>query len=75
MIGKNLTFKKHIDNLVHKAQYKLHALLRIRKFLTIEKAEILGNAFIESQLNYVPLNGFSVEKHFILKLKKFTIGL
>ena len=33
MTDKNLTFKKHIDNLVHKAQYKLHALRRIRKFL------------------------------------------
>ena len=55
MIDKNLTFKKHIDNLVRKAQYKLHALRRIRKFLTIEKAKILGNAFIESQFNYAPL--------------------
>ena len=32
MIDKNLTFKKHIDNLVRKAQYKLHTLWRIRKF-------------------------------------------
>ena len=38
MIDMNLSFKKHIDNLVRKAQYKLHALRRIRKFLTIEKA-------------------------------------
>ena len=52
MTDKNLTFKKHIDNLVRKAQYKLHALRRIRKFLTIEKAKILGNAFIDSQFNY-----------------------
>ena len=50
MIDKNLTFKRHIGNLV-----KLHALRRIRKFLTIEKAKILGNAFIDSQFNYAPL--------------------
>ena len=37
MTDKNLTLKKHIDNLVRKAQYELHALRRIRKFLTIEK--------------------------------------
>ena len=37
IMDKNLTFKKHIDSLVRKAQYKLHALRRIRKFLTIEK--------------------------------------
>ena len=48
MTVKNLTFKKHADNLVRKAQYKLHALRCIRKFLSIEKAKILGNAFIDS---------------------------
>ena len=48
MIDKNVTFEKHTDNLVCKAQYKLYALRRFRKFLTIEKAKILGNAFIDS---------------------------
>ena len=38
VIDKNLTFKKRTDNLVSKAQYTLHALRCIRKFLTIEKA-------------------------------------
>ena len=55
MIDKNLTFKKHVDNLVRKAQYRLHTLRRIRKSLTIENAKILNNAFIDSQFNYVPL--------------------
>ena len=55
MIDKNLTFKKYIYNLVRKAQHKLHALQHIRKFLTIEKARILGNAFMDSQFNYAPL--------------------
>ena len=55
MTVKNLTFKKHIHNLVRKAEYKIHALRRIRKFLAIEKAKILGNAFIDSQFNYAPL--------------------
>ena len=48
MIDKNLTFKKHIDNLVRKAQYKLYALRHIRKFIIIEKAKVLVNAFIDS---------------------------
>ena len=52
IIDKSLTFKKHIDNLVRKAQYKLHVLRRIRRFLTIEKAEILGNAFLDSRFKY-----------------------
>ena len=55
MLDKNLTFKEHINNLVRKAQYKLHALRRIRKFLTTEKAKILGNAFIDCHFNYAPV--------------------
>ena len=35
IIDKSLTFKKHIGNLVRKAQYKLHALPGIRKFPTV----------------------------------------
>ena len=54
-IDKKLTFKQHIENLCRKEQYKLHALRRIKKSLTIEKANILGNAFIDSQFNYTPL--------------------
>ena len=69
-IDKNLTFKKHIDNLVRKAQYKLHALRRIIKFLTIEKAKILGNAFIDSQFNYAPLIWTFCRKTFYSNLEK-----
>ena len=54
-IDKKLTLKQHIENLCRKAQYKLHALRRMRVFLTTEKAKILGNAFIDSQFNYAPL--------------------
>ena len=54
-IDKKSAFKQHIENICRKAQYKLHVLRRIRKFLTIEKAKILGNAFIDSQFNYALL--------------------
>ena len=70
MIDKNLTFKKHVGNLVRKAQYKLHALRRIRKFLTIEKAKILGNAFIDSQFNYAPLIWMFCRKTLYSKIQK-----
>ena len=53
--GASLTFKKQIDNLVREAQYKLHALRRIRTFFTVGKAKKLSNAFIESQINYACL--------------------
>ena len=51
VIDNQLKFKKHIENLRKKASFKLHALRRIRKFLMVEKAGILTNAFINSQFN------------------------
>ena len=52
MIDKNLAFKRCIDNLVLKAQYKLHALRCIRNF-SLQK--ILDNAFRDNQFNYATL--------------------
>ena len=52
VIDNQLKFKKHIENLCKKASFKLHVLHRIRKFLTIGKARIVANAFINSQFNY-----------------------
>ena len=70
MIDKNLTFKKHVGNLVRQAQYELYALQRIRKFLTIEKAKILDNAFIDSQFNYAPLIWMLCRKTLYSKIQK-----
>ena len=47
-IDKQLKFKSHIEELCRKAAYKLHALRRIIKYLTVEKAKRLANAFINS---------------------------
>ena len=38
-----------------RSTYKPHAMRRIRKSLTLEKAKILGNVFIDSQFNYASL--------------------
>ena len=54
-IDKHLNFKKNIDNLFRDANYKLHALSHIRKYLTIKNTKLLGNAFIDSQFNCAPL--------------------
>ena len=70
IIDKNFIIKKHIDNLVRKAQYKLHALRRIRKFLTVGKAKKVGNAFIDSHFNYAPLIWMFCWKTFYSKIKK-----
>ena len=69
-IDKKLTFKQHTENLCRKAQYKLHVLRRIRKFLTIEKSKILGNAFIDSQFNYAPLLWMFCRKTLYSKIEK-----
>ena len=75
-IDKNLTFKKHISELCRRASYKLQTLRRIRKYLTIDKAKLLANAFINNQFNHAPLiwmfaNKCSINK--ILKIYKRTL--
>ena len=69
-IDKQLNFSKHIDKLCHNAQYKLHALRRIRKYLSLEKAKMLGNAFIDSHFNYAPLIWMFSRKGLYLKMQK-----
>ena len=54
-IDKELNFSTHVDKLCRDAQYKSHALRRIKKYLTSEKVKMLSNAFIDCQLNYAPL--------------------
>ena len=55
-IDNLLIFNEHIDNLCCTANYKLHALRRIRKYLSLEKPKLLSNAFINSQFNYAQLS-------------------
>ena len=52
---KNINFKRHIQNICHKANSKTKALFRIRKFLNLEQAEILVEAYISSNFRYCPL--------------------
>ena len=44
IIDNKLSFEKHIARLCQTASYKFHALRRIRKYLTLEKAS-LGKCF------------------------------
>ena len=37
-IDKHLDFKRHLESLCWNANYKLHALRRMRKYLAVEKA-------------------------------------
>ena len=73
--NNKLVFKKHIENLYRTAQYKLHALTSIRKYLTLDKAILLGNAFINSQFNYAPLIWMFCRKTLYHKIEKIIIEL
>ena len=69
-INNQLTFKDHVDMLCSTANYKLHALRRIRKYLTPEKARLLYNAFIISQFNYASVIWMFCRKKDYLKIEK-----
>ena len=71
-IDKALNFKKHIGNLCRTAQYKLHILRRIRKYLTLDKAKLLSNAFIDSHCNYALLAWMFSYKTTYLKMQKIN---
>ena len=68
------TFNEHIDNLCRTANYKLHVLQRIRKYLSSEKAKLLCTAFINSQFNHGPLvwTFCRRKKNNIKRFKRFT---
>ena len=72
-IDNELKFKKHIEDLCKKASYKLHALRRISRYLTVEKARILANALIDSQFNYVLLTWMFAGKTFFNKIHHRTL--
>ena len=64
-----LNFEKHIGKLCQTVSYKLHVLKRLRKYLTLKKPRVLGNAFVNSQFNYAPLIWIFCKKNIILKCK------
>ena len=69
-IDNKLVFKKHIENFCRAAQYKLYALTRIRKHLTLDKEILLGNTLINSQFNYAPLIWMFCRKTLYHKIEK-----
>ena len=54
-LNKNINFKRHIQNICHKAINKSKALLLIRKFLNLEQPQVLAEAYISSNFRYCPL--------------------
>ena len=51
-VDNRITFKDHINTLFCRASHKLHALRRIREYITTDKAKLLYNTLTNSQFNY-----------------------
>ena len=54
-IDEKLNFNDHITTILKKGNQKLHALMRISKYLNEDKLKLIMKTFIESQFNYCPL--------------------
>ena len=69
-IDYKLKFDAHIDKLCKTARFKLHALCRIRTFLTLVHAKILANSFVNTQFRYEPLIWMFTSKNVMLTINK-----
>ena len=65
-----MRFKKYINELCRKASYELHALQRMRRYLSVDRARLVANLFIGSQFSYAPLIWMFVGKTVINKICK-----
>ena len=52
------------------ANYKLHALRRIKRYVTLEKTNLLYNVFINSQFNYTSVIWMFCREKCYLKIEK-----
>ena len=58
-IDNDLKFDEHLNNVCLKANRKLSALMRKRKYLDFNKTRILFKGFFESHFKYCPLTWIS----------------
>ena len=69
-IDYKLKFDAHKDKLYTTARFKLYALRRIRKFLTLEQGKLLANSFVNTHFGYAPLIWIFTSKNSVLKVNK-----
>ena len=69
-IDKDLSFKNHLDSLCKKASQKLHALVRISKFMDTDRIVLMMNTFVMSQFSYCPLIWMFHDRHINNKVNK-----
>ena len=54
-IDNKMAFEEHIKKVLIKGNQKLHALMRVAKYMTTEKLRLVMKRFIESQFKHCPL--------------------
>lgn len=54
-LGRNINFRRYIEKIYCKANNKVKVFFQIRKFLNLEQAHILAEAYILSNFRYWPL--------------------
>ena len=54
-IDNKLSFDEHVTSLCSKASQKLHALIRVARFMTLHQKRTIMRAFINSQFGYCPI--------------------
>ena len=54
-LDKDNNFERYIQIICHKVNKKTKVLFRIRKFLNLEQAQVLAEAYISSNFKYCPL--------------------
>ena len=68
IIDGDMKFDEYIPKKCKKAGRKLYALGKVCKFLKLVRRRSLMKTFIESQIAYCPLYGYSVTKFEIIAL-------
>ena len=69
-IDDKMTFEKHVRTLLKKANQKLHALMRVAKYISEDKLRTIMKTFIESQFNYCPLVWMFHSRHINTRINK-----
>ena len=54
-LDSELKFENHITDICDKASQKIHALSRIKSYMSLNKRRLLMKTLVESQFNYCPL--------------------
>jgi len=69
-IDNKMVFEEHIKKILTKGNQKLHALMRVAKYMTTEKLRLIMKSFIESQFKYCPLVWMFYSKKIHNKINK-----